>query len=613
MSKLVPMALTKRSNVSVKRQGHRNQVRIDVYDVVMRFSMALNTPRSLKLYLLLKNREYSQIASFGVNPIDYTDGLLPFLGLPGLAAFAADYQCANILAKYEGLDTGIDTELAAIRKFISCELTCKETNDRLRDDGFSFAKRDIASVISLTQRKIATILGDVPEYSEVQYRFGPGANYGVRGETSSYNKLTSALECTYPMVDCLAEFLGEFPGWFPEGSIQDVSLVSGSRLTFVPKNAKTDRPICIEPLLNGLYQKGVGSYIRNRLKRFGYDLTDQSVNQLLAKRAIVDHLATVDFSSASDTISYNVVLGLLPIEWFQMLDTARSPSFEFQEKVYPFQKFSSMGNGYTFELESLIFATLAESCCEVLGLRYSLSGDDRNLSVYGDDVIIPSAAFRLFSEVTSSLGFLINTEKTFTWGLFFESCGKDYFLGTDVRPFFIKTDPNKRGELGVMYVANSIKRWANKFSEIDPLGRSNCHFAALFSRIVDLIPCHRRLYGPDGFGDGHFLADTCDLSFPSKNGWEGYFFSTRVEVPKLHVPRGAEGNSTIAWPMSYALYNSAYGSNSVKEFYQSLYDVKNHTPGWWRSIIESDVSHSLGFAVRGRTSVKKVLVHCFTD
>lgn len=588
-----------------KGKARRIQVRaLNVLDVASKLCEALNTACSLKIFLLIKHGEFAQVARAGIDPAGYTDNRLPHLGFPGVATFMADSQAVAFLAKYEKLPTGIDTEKVAIKKFIESELQCKHTNERIRLNGHVESPR-ANSVLHRAMRKISDILGDVPTLAELKFKFGPGANYGIKGDTSSYAKLNHGLECNIALVDILPEFLGEFPGWISDPS-SNVTVVHGSRLTFVPKNAKTDRPICIEPCLNTLFQKGVGSFIRNRLRRWGVDLRDQSLNQHLAMHAVTRDLATVDFASASDTISYLLVYDLLPFDWAVFLDAGRSPTFEFEGKTYPFEKFSSMGNAYTFELESLIFFALATSCCEELDIRWA-TGSDGNLAVYGDDVIIPQSVYALYSECAEVCGFSINTEKSFAAGLFFESCGKDFFNGTDVRPIFIKKDPVERLDMGVYYVANQIKRWIARFASA--CGQSACSSTyralwSVYSDVVDCVPRPARLYGPEGFGDGHLVVDAADVLQPHPDGWDGYIFNSKVTMPELFTPEPSSSDS-IEWPMSYALYNNAYDTSTYDAYMRHEYDVN------FRLLHESGSApqFSKGYSIRGRERVKKAALY----
>lgn len=415
-----------------------------------------------------------------------------------------------------------------------------------------------------------------------------------------FNKVTADLECTYVFADKLQEFLEEFPGWFPEG-FHSVKLVPGSQLTFVLKDAKTMRPICIEPLLNGLYQKGAGSYLRKRLRSVGINLDDQSVNQKLAEMAIVWKLATADFTSASDTFAYLLVMNLLPYEWFEFLDVARCPRYQIGNEWKNFHKFTSMGNAYTFELETLIFFALASACTEELGIEVKVG---ENLSVYGDDVIIPQEAFDLFSEVTKCCGFELNEEKSFSKGVFFESCGHDYFNGDLVRPFLVKKRLNSL--LPAFYAINTTKRIANRIPletkrhGLSPMGdreRTVDHLRDLHSWCVGRVPKRFRALGPEGYGDGHIIAGF-DASRPSRDRtWDGWWFRTYAERA-LKVRKDN-------WPMAYALYYTRH------QGIDSSPDDRYKGPSWGDFYKAPEpLDNGSGYTVRGKTRVVFSKVFC---
>jgi len=490
-------------------------------------------------------------------------------------------------------DTDLQPRREAIKKFVGAEVQCLETNARFRERelGSLFGPR-AERILSNASRKIAHVLADVPSLEAMDFSFGPGASYGVRGETSVFNKVTSALECTYAFAHRLQEFLEEFPGWFPEGTTQDVCLVPGSELTFVPKNAKTDRPICIEPLLNGLMQKGIGTYLRKRLKSFGINLDDQGVNQRLAAKALDDELSTVDFSSASDTIAYLLVQDLLPQPWFEFLDIARCPRYSFEDTWRNFHKFSSMGNAYTFELETLIFYAIACGCCEELGISYSTGV---NLSVYGDDVIIPRGAYDLFSEVTKICGFSVNDDKSFRDGLFFESCGCDFFDRVPVRPFLIEKRLNKL--LPAFYAANTLRRIQGRIpahpGRIAVLRRLD----DVHNWCVDRIPSRLRAYGPEGMGDGHLICEL-DHALTRSDGrvyrdrvFCGWWFSSYVERPIKRLP-------ACGWPTAYALYftrGRTRGDGPMRMAHL---------------VCPEPLDNGSGYSVRGRTVTRRTDVFC---
>jgi hypothetical protein len=311
------------------------------------------------------------------------------------------------------------------------------------------------------------------------------------------------------------------PGW----DVPAIEVVTGNKVTTVPKNAKTDRCIAIEPDLNMVIQKGIGNLIRRKLWRVGLLLPDaQERNNALAQLgSLTGEYATIDLSSASDTVSYELVRSLLPPRWFEALEQSRSPSgvLPSGERIV-YSKFSSMGNGYTFELETLIFWALASSVIDE-GQR----GMDRRLLVFGDDIIVPTYSVGRVLETLQMCGFTPNMKKTFESGPFRESCGKHYFNGTDVTPFYIRAsvdDISRR-----YWLANSIKRWSRLSYGLDPTLSEVYHF------VVGKIPKKWQLSIPDGFGDGGLIRDF-DEATPerARKGFEGYQFRYVAEVtPKL--------------------------------------------------------------------------------
>jgi hypothetical protein len=220
----------------------------------------------------------------------------------------------------------------------------------------------------------------------------------------------------------------------------------------VPKNAKTDRIICAEPTGNIFLQKALGEIIRQKLRRFGVDLNDQSINQRASQRAFKEGLATIDLKGASDHLSYEVVRDLLPLNWFLLLDdlrVSRSKGINSDGTETRLEKFSSMGNGFTFELESLIFYAIT-----------SVIDDPLYVSVYGDDIICRAAVVDQVIDGLLLIGFPINKDKSFIKGNFFESCGTFWFKGHDVTPFFQKEILDNDHEL--IRCANRISRWTQK-------------------------------------------------------------------------------------------------------------------------------------------------------
>jgi hypothetical protein len=93
-------------------------------------------------------------------------------------------------------------------------------------------------------------------------------------------------------------------------------------------------------------------------------------------------------------------------------------------------KFSSMGNGYTFALETVIFWSLVQAANSLTGCEVA--------SVYGDDIVCESNSALLLTEALRFAGFKVNSEKSYYTGPFRESCGADWLGGVLVTPQYLR-------------------------------------------------------------------------------------------------------------------------------------------------------------------------------
>lgn len=344
-------------------------------------------------------------------------------------SFIRDYAYVSFLRKWKGFNVGVNPEWAAFSTWTQSEQLCFQTNRRLETEASTGIYSVAPSIISDVQRKISQLLGPVNLESIAELcRFGTGATFDKKRGTLGAEK-TRRPTVTFDAIPVVCQMLSgdDYLGSLV-GPLRDLSIVESNRMVMVPKTAKTHRPIAAEPTLNGFVQQGIGRYIRKRLKRWGVDLNDQTINQNLAKIAQEVGLATIDLSSASDTLCTNLVKLLLPREWFELLDAVRSPFTTYKGRRFRLSKFSSMGNAYTFELESLIFYALV-SCVCVGGVS----------SVYGDDIVVESLDYDRVVNILNWAGFKTNATKSFRGGSrFYESCGKHYFDGKEVTPCYQK-------------------------------------------------------------------------------------------------------------------------------------------------------------------------------
>lgn len=462
----------------------------DVMQPILSFWEDIDTPQSLACAMLARYGEWDQLVLRRSDPARYADP----------RSFFKDNLATAILSKCRGLPTTTDLRAAAVKSFFDSERACYLSNERLSPlvhDDYSSVPEGVRLIVSTARKYLAHLLGPCPDLPPG--RFGPGATYGDKGRlTTVPDKMSTRPTLTsgaYP-------FLFQWSGTQWASACSDASrpplFVRGNRFTTVPKDSKKDRGICIEPSINLFYQLGYGSVIKSRL------LTNAGVNlslsQDLHRQVVCDassqgHLATIDLSSASDTVCKNLVKLLLPERWFSALDDLRSPSTFIEGKWVYLEKFSSMGNGYTFELETVIFQSLVFSLMTHLGF---LPREGKNLFVFGDDIIVPTDVASDVCAMLSYFGFTVNKDKTFITGSFRESCGADFFLGKSVRPFFLKELPHEPQHF--IAWANGIRRVCrDHFS-------GNRYCDSLFRRswfgILDAIPSAiRACRGPEFLGD----------------------------------------------------------------------------------------------------------------
>lgn len=463
--------------------------------VVSAYMRGLGTPLAIKLEKTLAEGRFADYVGNEPSPADYTD---PHL-------FRKDAAAASLLRKLRNLPVeGVDRRKKAIDTFYECEKQNYVTNRRLSryvawfESGFYGDEVDLKlyEFLREVRSEVRSILGPLPR--TLSPVFGPGSTYHDKGEKITIpHKMTGRPARTAK------------PWWLEQHMLFDTAwgrailrrprlksrcqLVQGNRFSTVPKDWSKDRGICIEPSLNVCYQLAVGRHLKEALANAGNDLEQlQSVHRNLARFASIEGtLATIDLSNASDTVSYQLVKLLLPELWFDLLDDLRSPFTQLEGRWIKLEKFSSMGNGYTFELETVIFLALSRV------VSRHIHGDSILVSVYGDDIIVPTECYDTLLALLALLGLTPNRAKSFGTGPFRESCGGDYFMGVDVRPLFIKEEPYDPASW--ISLANGIRRVAGTDILSD---RITACMLKPWLLTLDFIPSDiRRLRGPASLGD----------------------------------------------------------------------------------------------------------------
>lgn len=466
---------------------------------------------------------------------------------PASERFAITYLGEEMFSKYDDGVKSPEKKQAAIRKFEEGEVLCALTNCKFQhtpvgqppawlDPNLTWLDEDVMvdrAVFERARAIIGKILGAFPGWDEVLKHadFGPGATTRLgRALSHRSNKWGGQPHVGQSASSVLHGFYEALP-LLKQARFRQQDLpfkcVEGNKLDWVPKNYKTDRTIAIEPDMSMFFQKGVGGLLRKRLKRVKQDLSTQDTNRFLAALSSIDgSLATLDLSMASDTVAYYLAKYLIRPDWFEAADCLRSQvgfySDDGKDVAVVYEKLSSMGNGSTFEWETLIFYGILRAVSELSEQQ------DHRLYVYGDDIVVPSGMASLAMSYLRKAGFVVNQSKSFWDGPFRESCGGHYFSGTDVTPFYVREAVDNLDRLFLLH--NNVYRWFNRHPYIcDP------------NKVTDLLGWIRghaptewqrpRLMTED-VGDGAFIGPfdaVCPEAvgkYKQRLGWEGW----RVET-----------------------------------------------------------------------------------
>lgn len=359
----------------------------------------------------------------------------------------------RISSKFSFGDSVVDTKAVAFKKYVDFEEThCKHISESYDFWGPTNAHLKLRLSASLLRKWFRNFDFDL---KDCMIEFTPGETFiSSKGMTSIASKLSdlnhwtttySSLDLTCMLIynnaglkRAAREHIGHvsrperrvlfsrFRGSddvgfcvFKELLISRVlTFVSGARASSVPKNTETDRFINVEAMFPMMLQRIIAATLRRILSRVGNGLSNQTVNNLSAQDLHgllikFDHFATIDFSNASDSVLTDVIAQIFPRSVCNALVSTRSQIVDFGDfEVTPY-KLSSMGNGFTFEVMTVLLYAVV-SVFTPFG------------RVYGDDVILPNDCTEGFIKACELIGFQVNGKKSFINSRFRESCGSFY-------------------------------------------------------------------------------------------------------------------------------------------------------------------------------------------
>jgi len=331
---------------------------------------------------------------------------------------------------------------AAMDGYVQCDEEVARNDARMESSDYGEFRRMASLLFRDTfldlDRKVAAL--------ELVPKHGPGATADrIRGNAKYDSRTwTDRLERYFPAGDYI------FPNARYYEHPDDVHhLEPGAEIPVkvitVPKTQKTPRIIAVEPTCMQYAQQAVldainTSISQSYLREF-IGTESQEPNQLLAREGSRNgSLATLDLSEASDRVSNQLIRQLLHNhpELLGAVEACRS-----RKAVVPghgvirLSKFASMGSALCFPFEAMVFLTLTFLGIEqALNTRFTSKSDIKRfrgmVRIYGDDIIIPTDSVHSVVHSLEHFGAQVGAAKSFWIGKFRESCGKEYYDGTDV-------------------------------------------------------------------------------------------------------------------------------------------------------------------------------------
>jgi len=371
----------------------------------------------------------------------------PSLWGSSVSIFKSQYQLRNLFKRYIFADDVSSEELDrdALEGFANFQVELATPKGGLGELEYR--------VFQKARCIIKEVLGEYSEEEHFSYvRAGKRANVGVPYDRSYLDvklaSLTGSLEHQQWFNDYLAgdnilqDVLNKCPNEVYQRKLNsDLSrnanfigpsrtIVDHLKATAVPKSFKASRIIVPNTVLGSMHSYGLGCMIQQRLLNVGLDIRrlQKKHGEVVRSASLHRGLVTADLSKASDLFTAQMVNRLVPREWYKVLKFGRVKNVFIEERSVQLCSFMAMGIGYTFPLETLIFWAILKSIA-------SLSGCKGKISVYGDDLIYPIGMHKYVEYLFPKLGLRLNPDKTFSDLPFRESCGCDYYLGRNVRPF----------------------------------------------------------------------------------------------------------------------------------------------------------------------------------
>jgi hypothetical protein len=431
---------------------------------------------------------------------------------PSVNAIRAVRQLTLVFKKIERETTEARKRNAEL-SYLNCEVDLERVDESLS----AIDRHEFNIAFAELYSPVLNRLNEAIERGEVKPKHGPGSTQDklLGNRKWLFPKWTERLENVFPYAQYCSHT------WMPLSDYRTTTLPMEQeppvKVVFVPKTQKTPRVIAMEPTHMQYMQQAIMTTLVPLLENSwigrSQGFSDQLPNRDLAREGSRSRrYATIDLSEASDRVLNSLVLSATRA-WptvQEALQATRSTHSQLPSgKVIKLRKFASMGSALCFPLEVMVFTTLVYMGIARTGAysrdeRYELfmSGEVR---VYGDDIIVPADSTSCVEMTLESFGLKVNRSKSFSEGYFRESCGGDYYSGTDVTPVRLRVDlPSRKQHAQQIVSVRALADEPLRSSQLACLGRQSQaraiqrveKVAALSNANVKRVTATWRLQGP---------------------------------------------------------------------------------------------------------------------
>lgn len=248
---------------------------------------------------------------------------------------------------------------------------------------------------------------------------------------------------------------------YTERADRDLTLGKVYR-AYAPKDSGSVRGIGVQVAERIALQRGVAKGLREVVRQNPYlhslmRFDDQTLQQRRAENASKTRAySTIDLKDASnnirladiDTLFKNTPWGVF------VLALADTMHYFFEDAYTSHPMYGGMGNGITFEFETILFAAIihlatfgaGKKSLEVEEIHFSLDGE-LPFGSFGDDMVAKTVVIDRIKEIFAALGYVMNEKKSFIDSPFTESCGKWYFTKNNFTHEVTPIRYPRRGEI----------------------------------------------------------------------------------------------------------------------------------------------------------------------